>query len=211
MAAVAESGRTILFVSHQMNQIRRLCQRVIWIDQGRVHRDGGTARVVSEYESAANALEAEGGAREAGGPTQFIGWWLTEGDRERSHELQALWDPIVLTFLLNVDNPLVSAHIGIGLYDSAGTLVWGIGEDGIELPSGVHELTFSIATMPLKPGHYRWKVSIWEYSKMLDLWDAPTELLVATDPVTHWIDQWAGVMNIPAKFETRAAPADGRR
>ena len=211
MAQVAESGRTILFVSHQMNQIRRLCERVIWIDQGRLHRDGGTARVVSEYESAANALETDGGGREAGGPTQFIGWWLVEGERKRSHELQALWDPITLTFLLNVDKPLVSAHIGIGLYDSAETLVWGIGEDGIGLPSGVHELSLSVDSMPLKPGHYRWKVSIWEYSKMLDLWDAPTELLVATDPATHWIDQWAGVLNIPAKFETRAAPADGRQ
>lgn len=212
MAQVAESGRTILFVSHQMNQIRRLCQRVIWIDQGRLHRDGSTAQVVSEYESAANALDTDGGmARQAGGPTQFIGWWLAEGDRERSHDLRSLWEPFTVTFLLNVAKPLQSGHIGIGLYDSTGTLVWGTGEDGIALPTGVHALSFSLKSMPLKPGHYRWKVSIWEYSKMLDLWDSTTELLVATDPVTHWIDHFAGVMNIPARFETQPARDDDRR
>jgi len=207
MAQVAESGRTILFVSHQMNQIRRLCQRVIWIDQGRMHRDGTTARVVSEYESAANALDAEGaGARQAGGPTQFIGWWLKEGERERSHELESSREPFTVTFLLNVDKPLASAHVGVTLRDSVDTLVWGNGEDGVALPSGVHELSFSLPSMPLKPGHYRWQISIWESSKMLDLWDATTELLVATDPVTHWIDHFAGVMSIPASFATR--PAD---
>src|ERR1039458_6501226 len=34
MQEVSKSGRTIVFVSHQMNQIRRLCGRVLWIDGG---------------------------------------------------------------------------------------------------------------------------------------------------------------------------------
>src|ERR1700690_2421116 len=36
MGEVAKTGRTILFVSHQMNQIRRLCERVLWVDAGKV-------------------------------------------------------------------------------------------------------------------------------------------------------------------------------
>ena len=40
MDKVARAGRTIFFVSHQMNQIRRLCARVIWIDSGRLRMDG---------------------------------------------------------------------------------------------------------------------------------------------------------------------------
>src|SRR5262249_51994486 len=32
MDEVSRSGRTIVFVSHQMNQMRRLCQRCVWID-----------------------------------------------------------------------------------------------------------------------------------------------------------------------------------
>src|SRR5205823_1959480 len=36
MGEVAKGGRTIIFVSHQMNQIRRLCDRVRWIAAGQL-------------------------------------------------------------------------------------------------------------------------------------------------------------------------------
>ena len=34
MGDVARAGRTVILVSHQINQIRRLCHRVIWVDDG---------------------------------------------------------------------------------------------------------------------------------------------------------------------------------
>ena len=52
MGDVAKTGRTILFVSHQMNQVRRLCGRTIWMDGGRIKRDGLTAEVAADYEMA---------------------------------------------------------------------------------------------------------------------------------------------------------------
>src|ERR1700761_4365330 len=42
MQDISHSGRTIVFVSHQTNQIRRLCERVIWIDAGRLRQEGPT-------------------------------------------------------------------------------------------------------------------------------------------------------------------------
>src|SRR6266853_3506066 len=49
MDEVASGGRTIVFVTHQMNQIRRLCQKAIWIDGGSI-RDSGTAGgVINAY------------------------------------------------------------------------------------------------------------------------------------------------------------------
>ena len=43
------SGETVLFVSHDMAAIRRICTRVIWIDRGRIVRDGPTDEVVDAY------------------------------------------------------------------------------------------------------------------------------------------------------------------
>lgn len=37
MTEVADQGRTILFVSHNMNAIERLCQRVLWLERGRLN------------------------------------------------------------------------------------------------------------------------------------------------------------------------------
>ncbi len=49
MRAVGSSGRTVLFVSHDMQAITRLCSRAIWISDGEIKLDGEAKTVVSEY------------------------------------------------------------------------------------------------------------------------------------------------------------------
>src|SRR5882757_2207133 len=51
MGEVAKAGRTVVLVSHQLNQVRRMCQRVAWIDAGSIRQSGATHEVVSVYES----------------------------------------------------------------------------------------------------------------------------------------------------------------
>jgi len=43
------SGRTVVFVSHNMQTINQLCNRVIWIDGGKVMGDGDSSQVVTQY------------------------------------------------------------------------------------------------------------------------------------------------------------------
>ena len=49
MRDVGRSGRTVLFVSHDMQAISRLCGRVIWFRDGSIVRDGETRSVISDY------------------------------------------------------------------------------------------------------------------------------------------------------------------
>ena len=49
MASFAQSGRTVLFVSHNMEAIRTLCQRGIWLKDGRLHKDGKADEIVEDY------------------------------------------------------------------------------------------------------------------------------------------------------------------
>jgi lipopolysaccharide transport system ATP-binding protein len=44
-----DSGITVLFVSHDLGSVQRLCDRVIWIDRGRLRRDGKSLEVVKDY------------------------------------------------------------------------------------------------------------------------------------------------------------------
>ena len=46
---VAKGGRTVVFVSHQMNQIRHLCEKCIWLDEGQVQRRGAPIEVIRAY------------------------------------------------------------------------------------------------------------------------------------------------------------------
>jgi lipopolysaccharide transport system ATP-binding protein len=49
MENVAKSGRTILFVSHNMAAIRNLCQTAVLIDQGRLANKGDVDEVLEAY------------------------------------------------------------------------------------------------------------------------------------------------------------------
>ncbi len=45
------SGQTVVLVSHQTRMVARLCERAIWLDQGRVLHDGPVREVVRAYET----------------------------------------------------------------------------------------------------------------------------------------------------------------
>ena len=49
MRAVGESGRTVIFVSHDMQAIMRLCRRAVWLKNGRIEADGPADQVVPDY------------------------------------------------------------------------------------------------------------------------------------------------------------------
>lgn len=49
MGNVSRGGRTILFVSHNMNAVRALCPQALWLLKGRLVRSGPTEAIVQEY------------------------------------------------------------------------------------------------------------------------------------------------------------------
>ena len=67
MEDVANTGRTVLFVSHNMQAIRSLCTRVVELQQGRVIDSGPPSEVVDRYlrlqGGVAGVLELEGDDR----------------------------------------------------------------------------------------------------------------------------------------------------
>jgi lipopolysaccharide transport system ATP-binding protein len=66
---VARSGRTVLFVSHNMPAIQSLCSHTLWIHEGTIKRLGETQTVVREYLSA----HTERTARVAWSEIEFFG------------------------------------------------------------------------------------------------------------------------------------------
>ncbi|MCD4848322.1 MAG: ABC transporter ATP-binding protein [Candidatus Aegiribacteria sp.] len=44
-----KSGKTIIFVSHDMNAVTRLCTRAVWLNDGRIQKDGEVEDILSEY------------------------------------------------------------------------------------------------------------------------------------------------------------------
>ena len=51
MRALLESGVTVLFVSHALNQVRQFCSKTIYISEGRVKAFGPTSNVCDQYQN----------------------------------------------------------------------------------------------------------------------------------------------------------------
>jgi lipopolysaccharide transport system ATP-binding protein len=49
MENLSQNGQTILFVSHSMQAVGRLCKRALWIDRGRLRMEGPVSEVVAGY------------------------------------------------------------------------------------------------------------------------------------------------------------------
>jgi lipopolysaccharide transport system ATP-binding protein len=49
MGEAANEGRTVLFVSHSMLAVQSLCERVFWLDQGKLVESGPASKVLSDY------------------------------------------------------------------------------------------------------------------------------------------------------------------
>lgn len=49
--SLKEAGKTIIFCSHGMYHIARLCDRVLWLKNGKIHMEGKPLEVIQEYET----------------------------------------------------------------------------------------------------------------------------------------------------------------
>lgn len=65
MEGFRNSGTTILFVSHGLDDVRFLCNRVIWIDQGRIQCSGSPDEVIDAYREGVMGATVEAPVPEA--------------------------------------------------------------------------------------------------------------------------------------------------
>jgi lipopolysaccharide transport system ATP-binding protein len=207
MGDVAHGGRTVVFVSHQMNQIRRLCQRVVWFDAGQIRKNGPTAEVVGAYEGAMAAGEVVGSPAAAtpGGKARFLRWEIVEPRASEPHLLSSL-GPVTVNFEVRVNEPVLRGHHGAALFNAERQLMWAWATDDLRLEPGSHLLSYTFPMLPLRPGVYAWQVSLWDDRTLLELWDCLPEMIIATEVHQHPLDEWNGLLNIPCNFHV----SDGR-
>lgn len=55
LEGMRNQGRTLLFVSHASGEVRRMCDRAVWLDHGRMRMQGPVGEVIDAYEGRAEA------------------------------------------------------------------------------------------------------------------------------------------------------------
>ena len=199
MDDVTRHGRTVVLVSHQMNQIRKLSSSVIWLDKGRLQLVGPAAEVVSSYEVNAS-MQSTTPSPNSG----FLSWYLNEGGNVITDGLS----PASLVLSIRLYEEVNDAHLGVHILDQENAMLASWGFDGLTLPSGVVDLKLGIPALPLSPGVYTLAASLFKDGnnltggRLVDRWQAHPSLIVQAREVSHPQDEWSGVLNLPAKLET---------
>ena len=170
-------GVTLVFVTHQLDQVRNLCDRALWLDHGEAVQIGDPTRVVDAYlqEVAGTKLSgapapppAEAEEPEKKDPLEEERWGSGEVILKRvaltDHEgrdLVALGagTPVTIEMDVEVRMPQTDFVFGIGIYHADGTCVYGTNTDleGL-VPSTLERdgrVRFVMPSLDLIAGSYR--------------------------------------------------------
>src|ERR1700722_9397822 len=125
MGDISKQGRTIVFISHQMNQIRRLCTRAIWLDASHIRQEGNTIETVNAYESAMSNNGQGGLANRSGDRSQgeFLNWQIVDSGARAPNAITTL-DEVVVEFTLKLKRRVRRGVHGITLYNSDRQIMW---------------------------------------------------------------------------------------
>ncbi len=201
MQDISRSGRTIVFVSHQMGQIRRLCERVLWIDGGQIREEGPTGKVIAAYESA--SLQPD--ANLLGDGRCFLKWSICGHDNILRDGLR----DVTFHCQVQLQKPVVQGHFGLKIFNDSGVLMVGWGIDNVDINSGAQEILLRVPLLPLRPGAYSVIVTLYNRGNnltgghLIEDWNAQPPLVVDTKPLSHPQDRWAGILNLPAELRVR--------
>ena len=120
MSDVASEGRTVLFVSHDMNAIRQLCHTALWLERSAVKQYGPVSEVVHAYLSNTTLDRTDDvfpvTNQQYGISIQSLSLRLEPGVQSDARDLH-------LDMAVHCDQPLPRIGIGFGLLTSFGARV----------------------------------------------------------------------------------------
>jgi lipopolysaccharide transport system ATP-binding protein len=199
MSDVADEGRTVLFVSHTLDAVRRLCSRCIHLEGGRLVDDGKPAQVIAQYLSRGgeraepNAwIDVSSVRRQGSGEARVV------AARFSSHDAGAEDFPYPLGPLeveLRIDSDAARAVASLALIISSTAGVKLVNADTVlngqtlHLQEGANLVRVRIPELALNPGSYVvgfWLAPTSEGYPVLDFVEAGFDLEVVTDPAQRW-------------------------
>lgn len=195
-------GGTLIFCSHNLYQVRKLCRRALWLDHGRVERSGPASEVCDAYvdRSRGRILEARLGV--ADGVDPLVRVCRVEAHDAAGRRLQRVTtgDSIRLGIWLRpVDGADVEPGVAVGVVRSDG-LVCHCGStdlDGVaprRTDTGEYYISLFLRELPLYGGSYHFNVAAIDNRRpliMLDVKEGEAPFSV-TNPKTDW-----GVCRLP--------------
>jgi ABC-type polysaccharide/polyol phosphate transport system ATPase subunit len=182
MRKLVQDGTTLVFVTHDLDQMQSICRRTIVLELGQVAYEGLTRDAVGQYMSAMSRAFANR-------PSDLC---VDSNDRRESVELlnlrwlddgneEIIWlqprQEARAELSLRLLRPIRSIVVELNMRAAAEEplLSFNSGRDGrmIGGEAGVYRLTLTLPGIPLSGGQYFWNARIWDADNGATLLDTP--------------------------------------
>ena len=166
MENVAQEGRTVLFVSHNMGAVRSLCERGIFLQDGRITQDGDIGKSIEAYYKALGIHSGDGNMSNNGTHSRSIFGPVTldAGTGNTIHQA----DSFEIATTLRIPRQESGFYFYCSLEDMMGRELACLKESSTELgngvfPPGEYQLRAKFPPLWLVPGLYSvsFKVIFW--------------------------------------------------
>jgi len=161
MGSFAQSGRTVLFVSHNMEAVRTLCHRCVWLRDGRLHKDGKADEIIEAYfNSISNELSFSSANPDFGLIIQKV---VLKNDRGEESSQFHPGEDLIVEISYDAQKRLEQPYVVLGVQGISGScftanmLLDGHRPDAL---AGTGKLSCRFKSLPLFPQNYSVKMSV---------------------------------------------------
>jgi lipopolysaccharide transport system ATP-binding protein len=168
-----KSDRTVLFVSHNLQAVRALCDRAIVLSEGRLVAEGDVERCVEAYLGAHREVSL--GGRIGFERPPGASFWMTEARLEIdgvSSDVCPLGGSLSLVVEFEANTPVANPRLGFGINSSTAIEVLHANNryqptaEPLSAPASAGTFHCELGRVPLVPGHYT--ISFWLGDSIVD-------------------------------------------
>ena len=172
IAALRKDGATIVFISHDLASIYRLCDRALLLERGQILMDGTPRAVVDAYQKIAFA-EREPTIEQLLDPDKPAQCTTISFSGSTPADLIRTGYPMVARLGYRAAVTIPNVVFRISIYWPSGYLCAQLTNEcshlGLKLEPGDGEISFECPVLPIQPGLYRVDVAIESAGRELDL------------------------------------------
>ncbi|MFM5055453.1 ABC transporter ATP-binding protein [Aeromonas veronii] len=165
MESLKAKGTTILFVSHSPEQVKRFCNKAIWLDAGEIKAIGSSSEICDQYKDYMAVGKSPDSSNNKKSTMSLSSTPARIVTRELDRSVLNPGNPITLTIEYEVfDEKVNGLLIGTAIYSLDRKYIFGPNTylDKIEIPNtkGRHKIQFHIPSIPLLPGSFSFDIGL---------------------------------------------------
>ena len=160
-------GRTILYVSHNMNTIRQLCDRCVVLDRGKLVYEGDVEEAINYYMNAGGLayereIDLKNASRIKGISRKIL---FTKAELHRDSNVYSADESMDITFSVDATDDYSDIRLMMVLFYRDGTRIAKTESDFFSVRRGINEIEARVPCEGLADGSYYYEISILQRSR----------------------------------------------